>query len=147
MMHLYSGGGVVGNDTTWLAEMEVERSAAGTADDDELNALIEVAWRDLLAQQQSKQEIATLLGSDPTMLDPKLVPFKARIESGGLTGAEVLIAASTGFAIAFAKELGAAAAKALFPKLQQLWTKYIRPRVSPVGSTRMCVPPDGQLGD
>jgi hypothetical protein len=133
------------SDAITLVEMAIERSAAGTADDDDLNALIESAWRDVLAQQNERKAVAELLSSDPATLDPRLVPFRATIDAGGLTGAEILIVAGTGFASAFAKEFGAAAAKALFPKLQQLWNKYIRPRVSPAGSTKMSLPPVEKL--
>lgn len=137
----------MGEDLPTLAGMVVERGPAGTADDDKLNELIENAWRDLLAQQKAREEIADLLGCDSAALDPKLVPFRASVEAGGLTGAEIGIAFAGGFGAGLAKEFGGAAAKALTSVVKRLWFKYVRPRVSPIGSTVMRQPPEGQSVD
>jgi hypothetical protein len=118
----------------------IAREAAGTADETQLNLLIAEAWRAALNEAGDKAEIAALLGVPASELDPRQPPFRASIGGAGLTGAEVLIALGTGFLLGVAKEIGGAAGKSASKKLRELWTTYLRDRVSPPGSGKLGPP-------
>lgn len=120
----------------------IARSAAGRADEEQLGVLISEAWHTALSEPGEKAEIAALLGVKEDELDPARPPFRAEIAEAGLTGGEVLIALALGFAGGFTKDMAGAAGRATAQKLRELWTDYIRDRVSPPGTGKLGRPKD-----
>ena len=124
--------------TSESADRVIARSAAGTADAEELDKAIATAWREAISDERDRAEIASLLGTEETKLNPSIPPFQAHVGGAGMFGADILIALAVGFAIGAAKgfgeEEGEPAGKAAAKALNRLWIEYIRDRVSPPGS-------------
>jgi hypothetical protein len=112
-------------------------NASGSADAEQLDALITAAWRQALADAKKRQEIADLLDVRGAELDPTTPPFQAHVRGAGTFGAEIVIALATSFAVTLAKDLGSQAGKKAAAALRILWVDYLRDRVSPPGSGRL----------
>ena len=116
-------------------------SASGTADEEQLDEAIAEAWRTALLDQRERAEIAAILGTQESELDPSIPPFQARVRGAGMFGAEILIALAVGFAVGAAKgfgeEEGESVGKAAAKALNRLWLEHIRGRVSPPGTGRL----------
>ncbi len=108
----------------------VARHKAGTADEARLNALIQEAWAQVLAQPKKRTEIASLLGVSADTLNPDTPPLRAEMREAGITGGEVLILFLAAAAGGFVKDMGSAAGKAAARKLRKLWNEYLRDQVS-----------------
>ena len=122
-------------------ESVIAKYASGTADEEQLNALIADAWRAALKNSKERAEIAALLGVQESGLDPENPPYRAEVSGAGTFGAEILIALAVGFTLGFATEfgkgVGGKVGKEAAKAFAGLWTAHIRNRVSPPGSGRL----------
>jgi hypothetical protein len=115
----------------------IARYQSGRADESHLDLVIAETWRALLVNPRERDSIAALLSVPSESLDPQQPPFESHISSSGLTCGEVLIAAASGFVVAVAKDIGAAAGKEAVKKLRALWSRFFQDRVNPPGSGQM----------
>jgi hypothetical protein len=94
---------------------------AGSTDPDKLDQLIERAWSEAKENPIDRAKIEKILGLTEQELDDVPSPFRVKVESAGLTGAEIIIMLATAFATAYAKEIGSAAAKSSLQLAKKLW--------------------------
>lgn len=118
----------------------VAKYVSGNADTRTLNDKIKKAWSAILADPVESAKIAKLLEVPASDLKPDEPPFKANQTGSGMTGGEVLIAITVGFAIGFAKETGGQLGKAASEKVKKLWTEHMSDRVNPPGSGDLGAP-------
>jgi hypothetical protein len=100
--------------------------APGTA---KLNQAIEVAWRDVLADPDSRREAAAILGIEPDELAKHfpVSPYEAEPNEAGFGPVEAAILVFVGnVAYDVAKGL---AKKGVDAALSAMWKKVIRPKV------------------
>jgi hypothetical protein len=106
---------------------------AGAIDDGELNHLIVHAWSDAIADPTDGEEIAMILGITKENLQTIPPPLEAKVRSGGITGAEMVLAFAAPFAVAYAKELGGEtgqiAGKATLKLVRKIWDKVLSRRI------------------
>jgi hypothetical protein len=119
----------------------VAKYFSGTADEDQVNASISKAWKEILKDPEKRSAIAKELGANPESLNPDVPPYQAQINGSGLTGAEVLIAFGAAFVLGWAKgageEAGKETGKASVKGIKNLWDKYFYKEVSPPGSKKL----------
>ena len=113
--------------------LAVGRFMAGAIDDVELNRLIADAWSDAIADPTDGKEVASILGIVKENLPTIPPPLEAKVRSGGITGAEIVLAFAAPFAVAYAKELGREtgqiAGRATMKLVRTIWDRVLSRRI------------------
>ena len=113
--------------------LAVARFKAGAIDDGELNRLIADAWSNAIADPTDGKEIASILGIAKENLQTIPPPLEAKVRSGGIIGADLVLAFAAPFAVAYAKELGCEtgkiAGKATVKLVRRIWDKMLSHRI------------------
>jgi hypothetical protein len=104
-----------------------EHSSGSVSDRKELNGKIREAWGSLLNKPGKRAEIASKLGVAETEISPDRPPFEAEVGPSGVIETVILILLAKGFVTG----VGAAAGKATFDYLRNLWFETSAPLEDP----------------